>query len=150
MRKILVAVAIGLTLGLIIITFNVAVAKADDCMSASDTHSWGIWPYEQFVSDHTYFCWGWKNGSKQITYRTDNVTGSGNVGGGLCSLNPPTQSWIIGKNNFYREWTVEGDFTCPTDIPYVNIYPHDKFDIWINADGTYCGPDTEIGKECTG
>lgn len=147
MRKALVAVGIGLLLGVCFIAFNTAVARADDCMSASDTETWGVWPYEQYVTDHTYFCWGWQDGKKAITYRTDSVTAHGNNTGGLCDATG-TKHWLIGENAFYRDWTVEGDFFCPTDIPYVNLHPSDKFNVWVNATGTYCGPSTKIGPDC--
>jgi hypothetical protein len=144
MKRVLVAIAIGLLLSVIGLTINSVVANAAtdvQCKSASDTHSWGFWPAEQFVTDHTYWCYGIdSSGVRVITSKTTTVTESVNSFGSICE-GTGTSHWQIASGTNYREWTDEGNFKCSTNIPGYFIYPQDKMTIWVDAEGQYCGPD---------
>lgn len=153
MKRILVAIMIGVLLSVGIIMFNSAVANSAInvvCKSHSMTHQWGFWPATQYVTDHTNWCYGLKpvvgqpnTYTKVITSISHTVTQSVPQVGGLCNTKG-TRHWnLTGTLNdtFYIKWEDEGDFLCPTNIPYINITRADKMIIWVNASGKYCGPD---------
>ena len=145
MRKILVAVGIGLVLSALFITFNVVMAHSAtnvNCKTASDTHNFGsFWPGDQYVTDHTNWCYGINsNNVRVITSISHTVTGHGDQVGGLCEFTGQ-KHWQIASGTNYREWQDEATFKCETNIPNVYVYRTDDMQLWVDAEGQYCGPD---------
>lgn len=90
---------------------------------------WGIWPYEQKITDTTYWCAIY--GSK-VTYRTSSVTG----GGTLCGV-----SWrasqLIGGGVGFPSFTMRSSagFSCPTVIPWIVLHPSHYLDVRRDSRG---------------
>ncbi|MGH3008084.1 MAG: hypothetical protein ACRDLM_01565 [Gaiellaceae bacterium] len=90
---------------------------------------WGIWPYEQRITDTTYWCAIY--GSK-ITYRTSSVTG----GGTLCGMNWRA-SQLIGGGVGLPSFTMRSSagFSCPTVIPWIVLHPSHHLDVRRDSRG---------------
>jgi hypothetical protein len=105
------------------------------CYSGTVQRTWGTWPYQQVVTDHTYWC-GPRGGN--LTYRSTNVTHNGSLcnGSGDYSFR---LSGGVGTPNV----TVEAGayFNCPTTIPFVSINKHR----WIQTMYTSYGDALIVG-----
>jgi hypothetical protein len=135
MRKALVAVAIGLGLSALFITVNVVQARADTCVNRSKSYSWGTWPYDQQVIDHTYVCY--KATTGVITYRATNVDANST----LCDVTS-TYTYRIagGTGNYYVEWIDGAHFTCPTNLPGIFVHRDDSMGVEFALTGTLPNP----------
>lgn len=93
------------------------------CWSSSGRAQWGIWPYEQKLTDTTYWCavYGVK-----ITYRTSSVTG----GGTLCGVSWRASQLIAGGVG-YPSFTMRSSvgYACPTTIPWIVLHPSHYLDV---------------------
>jgi len=86
---------------------------AQYCWSGELGVQWGIWPYQQVVYDHTYWC-AYYGG--QLTYRSTNVTHSTT----LCSGSGDYTFRLEGGAGFpYAAYQVGVYFACPTNIPWL-------------------------------
>jgi hypothetical protein len=90
---------------------------------------WGTWPYEQRITDTTYWCAIY--GSK-VTYRTSSVTG----GGTLCGINWRA-SQLIGGGVGFPSFTMRSSagFSCPTVIPWIVLHPTHHLDVRRDSRG---------------
>jgi hypothetical protein len=106
-----------------------AVAASTGCASYRSGWHWGIWPYDQLVYEHTYYC---AVTGQYITYRSTVVT----AGGTLCSAES-RDNWITsgGIGYFWMVVHAEARFSCPTAIPYVSLHPTDWLETSYNAWG---------------
>jgi hypothetical protein len=93
------------------------------CWSNSAWARWGTWPYEQKITDTTYWCAVY--GSK-ITYRTSSVIG----GGTLCGVSWRSGQLIAGGVGF-PSFTMRSSagFACPTIIPWIVLHPSHHLDV---------------------
>jgi hypothetical protein len=106
-----------------------AVAASTGCASYRSGWSWGIWPYDQLVYDHTYYC---AVTGQYLTYRSTVVT----AGGTLCGVES-RDDWITsgGIGYFWMVVHAQARFSCPTAIPYVSLHPTDWLETAYNAWG---------------
>lgn len=99
------------------------------CWSSVYWGRWGTWPYEQKITDTTYWCALY---GSRITYRTSSVTG----GGTICAL-----SWrasqLIGGGVGYPTFTMRSSagFSCPTVIPWIVLHPTHHLDVRRDSRG---------------
>ncbi|MFL5962178.1 MAG: hypothetical protein ACJ757_04720 [Gaiellaceae bacterium] len=98
---------------------------ADPCWSITGLWTeWGIWPYQQRVTEDRYWCANSVGGAQY--YRTSTV----HLGTTLCSHSGEWQELISGGNG--NTWSVirtGGSFACPTDIPWITIHT-DRWQDW--------------------
>jgi hypothetical protein len=112
-------------------TAAAAVAAATGCTAWDSPWRWGTWPYEQTVTDHTYYC---AVAGDHITSRSTTVT----AGGTLCGVES-RDNWIVsgGIGYFWMVVHVQARFSCPTVIPWVTLHPTDwgetAYNAWGNA-----------------
>ncbi len=90
---------------------------------------WGIWPYDQKVTDTTYWC-GHFGG--KVTYRTTTAT----AGGTFCGVSWRASGLISGGIG-YPNFTVQSSagFACPTDIPWITIHTSHHIDVMRDTRG---------------
>ena len=113
-----------------------ATAAATACSANAAWHQWGTWPYEQRITDTTYWCAVYGG---QITYRSSSVTATGT----LCGSNWTASQLISGGIGY--SWFVmrsSAGFSCPTVIPWVTLHPSHYEDIARNA----WGSTSEVGS----
>lgn len=124
-----VAEAVGLDQTQTAALLDGAAPTKTTCWSDAASGRWGIWPYEQKLTDTTYWCAIY--GSK-ITYRTSSVTG----GGTLCGLNWRASQLIAGGVGF-PSFTMRSSagFSCPTVIPWIVLHPSHYIDVRRNDTG---------------
>jgi hypothetical protein len=106
------------------------------CSANAAWHEWGTWPYQQRITDTTYWCAVYGN---RVTYISSSATGSGT----LCGTDW-TSSQLIGGGIGYS-WFVtrsRAGFSCPTVIPWVTLHPSHYEDIARNA----WGSTSEVGS----
>lgn len=109
---------------------RLASALGTLCFSGSVSAKWGTWPYDQHVTDHTYWCAVYGG---YITYRSTYVTHSGS----LCSGSGDYSFRINGGVNYQYVYYESGAyFNCPTTIPWVNVNRHDWLHILVDAWGS--------------
>lgn len=93
------------------------------CWSNSAWGRWGTWPYEQKITDTSYWCavYGVK-----ITYRTSSITGDGT----LCGVSW-RQSQLVGGGVGFPSFTMRSSagFSCPTVIPWIVLHPTHHIDV---------------------
>jgi hypothetical protein len=97
---------------------NVASPARPKCWANYSWHQWGIWPYEQKITDTTYWCAVYDN---HITYRTSTTTGSGT----LCGVNWRAGALIsggIGRGFTYFTNRASAGFSCATTIPWITLH----------------------------
>lgn len=99
------------------------------CWSNAAWKQWGTWPYQQRITDTTYWCAAY--GSK-ITYRTSSVTG----GGTICGLSWRASQLIAGGVGF-PSFTMRSSagFSCPTVVPWIVLHPTHYLDVRRNDVG---------------
>jgi hypothetical protein len=99
------------------------------CWANAAWRQWGTWPYEQKITDTTYWC---AVIGVRITYRTSTATGSGT----LCGV-----SWrdnaLVGGGTGFSWFTIRtsAGFSCPTVIPWIVLHPSHWMDVTRNASG---------------
>jgi hypothetical protein len=93
------------------------------CWANAAWHQWGTWPYQQRITDTTYWCALY---GKHITYRTSSVTGSGT----LCGTSWKASALISGGIG-YPWFTMRSSagFACPTVIPWITIHTNHYEDV---------------------
>ncbi len=100
------------------------------CSANAAWHEWGTWPYQQRITDTTYWCAVYGD---HITYTSSSATASGTlcgadwarsqqIGGGIG------YSWFVVRSS--AEWA------CPTVIPWVVLHPSHHEDVSRNAWGS--------------
>jgi len=106
------------------------------CWATADWHEWGTWPYQQRLTDTTYWC---AVLAKRITYRSTSVTGSGT----LCATNW-TSSALISGGIGYPWFTMRSSagFACPTVIPWITLHENR----WIDVNRTDTGGTTQVAS----
>jgi len=107
------------------------LAAAFVACSANEQHwSWGTWPYEQKLSDTTYWCAVYGD---HITYTASTPGAAGT----LCGPSWTSNAIISGGIGY--SWFVErtsAGWTCPTVIPWVSLHPSHHLDVSRNAWGS--------------
>ena len=126
------AVGIAPTVGPITSTSALARPAAADsqpCESNVSGWHWGLWPYDQNISDTTYWCAIY---GVSITYRTTTVTASGT----LCGTSWTSAALISGGIG-YNWFTMRASagWSCPSDIPWITWHPSHYLDTSHNAWG---------------
>ena len=97
---------------------NVISAAAPVCWANSAWNQWGTWPYQQRITDTTYWCAVF---GSHITYRTSTTTASGT----LCGVGWRASALIGGGvGPGFNSFTVRSSagFACPTVIPWIVIH----------------------------
>lgn len=95
------------------------------CWANAMWRRWGIWPYEQKITDTTYWCAIYNN---HITYRTSTTTASGT----LCGVNWRAGALIaggIGRGFTYFTNRASAGFACETTIPWITIHTTHSEDV---------------------
>jgi hypothetical protein len=93
-------------------------ATRASCWANQAWHQWGTWPYQQRVTDTTYWCAVVGN---HITYRTSTTTASGL----LCGVNWRASALIgggVGPGFTYVTNRASAGFSCQTDIPWIALH----------------------------
>jgi hypothetical protein len=86
---------------------------------------WGTWPYQQRITDTTYWCAIY---GSHITYRTATTTASGT----LCGVEWRTNQLIgggVGKAFTYFTNRASAGFSCQTAIPWITIHTSHHEDV---------------------
>jgi hypothetical protein len=106
-----------------------AVAKAVSaaeagagCASTQSGYHWGTWPYDQQITDITYWCAIY---GVTITYRSTSVTATGTMCGTAW-----TSSALVSGGVGYT-WFVmraSAQWNCPTVVPWVTLHPSHYLD----------------------
>jgi len=97
---------------------NVLSATRPICWANYMWHQWGTWPYQQRITDTTYWCAVYNN---HITYRTSTTTASGT----LCGVDWRSGGLIdggIGRGFTYFTNRASAGFSCQTVIPWITIH----------------------------
>lgn len=144
LRYYLIPVAIAIVLSILVIGVNKAAA-AETCYQHTFTHTWGTWDlgYGQRITDTTTWCVAkhWTSSTTYVPYISSKST---HISGDtiFCSVDyGSAQHWKlaggVGYPNQQIWWEDEIDFTCPTNIPFVNIHRQDKMAMWVKWNGTH-------------
>jgi hypothetical protein len=99
------------------------------CAANAQWSEWGTWPYEQKITDTTYWCAVFGD---HITYTSSTTNGSGT----FCGVNWTSSQMISGGIGY--SWFVtraSAGFNCPTAIPWVSLHPSHYEDTSRNAWG---------------
>ena len=105
-------------------------AAAVGCSANAAWHEWGTWPYQQRITDTTYWC---AVVGERITYISSSATGSGT----LCNTSYWGSQLISGGIGY--SWFVtrsSAGWACPTIIPWVTLHPSHHVDVSRNAWGS--------------
>jgi hypothetical protein len=95
------------------------------CWASAIWHQWGTWPYQQRVTDTTYWCAVVGN---HITYRTSSTTASGL----LCGVSWRASALVgggVGAGFTYVTNRASAGFSCQTDIPWIAIHTSHYLDV---------------------
>lgn len=105
-------------------------AAAVGCSANRAYRTWGTWPYEQGLSDTTYWCAVYGD---HITYYSSTV----NATGTLCDTGW-TSSQVISGGIGYSWFVVRSSagWSCPTVVPWLNLHPSHYMDYSRNAWGS--------------
>jgi hypothetical protein len=125
-----VGVAAGLSLGQATGTASPTAEQTTACSANTAWRTWGTWPYEQKLSDTTYWCAVY---GSRITYYTSTVNATGTICGSSW-----TSSQLISGGIGYS-WFVlrsSGGWSCPTAVPWLSLHPSHYIDISRNAWGS--------------
>lgn len=106
------------------------------CWATAFWHQWGTWPYQQRITDTTYWCAVLGN---RITYRSSSVTGTGT----LCATGW-TASQLISGGIGYPWFTMRSSagFSCPTVIPWITLHENR----YVDVNRTDTGGTSEVGS----
>jgi hypothetical protein len=88
------------------------------CWANAFWHQWGTWPYQQRITDTTYWCAVY---GSHITFRSSTTTASGL----LCGVSWRARQLIgggVGKGFTYFTMRSSAGFACPTVIPWITIH----------------------------
>lgn len=103
---------------------------ATACSANSFWHEWGTWPYQQRITDTTYWCAVY---GSYITYTSSTANGSGT----FCATSWTSSQMISGGIGY--SWFVNrssAGFSCPTAIPWISLHPSHYEDVARNAWGS--------------
>jgi len=103
---------------------------ATACSSNAQWTEWGLWPYQQRITDTTYWCAVYGD---HITYTSSTTNGSGT----LCSTGWTSSQTISGGIGY--SWFVNrasAGFSCPTAVPWLSLHPSHNQDTSRNAWGS--------------
>jgi hypothetical protein len=106
------------------------IAAATACSANAQWSEWGTWPYQQRITDTTYWCAVYGD---HITYTSSTTNGSGTI----CGTGWTSNQIISGGVNY--SWFVNrasAGFNCPTAIPYISLHPSHYEDTSRNAWGS--------------
>jgi hypothetical protein len=101
------------------------------CWANAAWHQWGLWPYQQRITDTTYWCAIF---GSHITYRSTTTTASGT----LCGVNWRAKQLIaggVGRGFTYFTMRTSAGFACPTIIPLVTLHTTHHQDVKRNDRG---------------
>jgi hypothetical protein len=109
---------------------HTTAGEAVGCSANRAYRTWGTWPYEQQLSDTTYWCAVYGN---HITYYSSSV----NATGTLCDSSW-TSSQVISGGIGYSWFVVRssGGWSCPTVVPWLSLHPSHYMDYSRNAWGS--------------
>ena len=94
-------------------------------------HQWGTWPYQQRITDTTYWCAVYDS---HITYRSSTTSASGT----LCGVNWRTMQLIaggVGRGYTFFTNRASAGFACPTIVPWITIHKTHHEDVKRNDKG---------------
>ncbi|HKD95807.1 MAG TPA: hypothetical protein VKB43_13970 [Gaiellaceae bacterium] len=97
---------------------NILSATKPVCWASVAWRRWGTWPYEQKISDTTYWCAVY---GSHITFRTATTTASGT----LCGVSWRAMALVgggIGRGFTYFTNRASAGFSCQTIVPWVTIH----------------------------
>ena len=97
---------------------NLISAARPACWANAAWHQWGLWPYQQRITDTTYWCAVY---GSHITYRSSTTTASGT----LCAVNWRARQMIaggVGRGFTYFTMRASAGFACPTIIPWITLH----------------------------
>jgi hypothetical protein len=97
---------------------NAISATRPVCWASLAWHQWGTWPYQQRITDTTYWCAVF---GSHITFRSSSTTASGT----LCGVSWRSNSLIGGGvGRGFSSFTVRASagFACPTVVPWITIH----------------------------
>ena len=99
------------------------------CWADQAWYQWGTWPYQQRLTDTTYWCA--RYGAK-ITLRTSAVAG----GGTICGMSWRSSQVIGGGVGFpaFTQRSTAG-YSCPTVIPWIVLHPSHHLDVVRDSRG---------------
>jgi len=105
-------------------------AASNACWANAYWRQWGTWPYEQKITDTTYWCAVYGD---HITYTASSVTGTGT----FCGTSWTT-SQLIGGGIGYSWFVLRSSagFSCSTVIPWVTLHPSHYIDVSRNDWGS--------------
>lgn len=101
------------------------------CWANALWHQWGTWPYQQRVTDTTYWCAVY---GSHITYRSSTTTTSGL----LCGADWRAKQLIaggVGPGFTYFTMRSSAGFSCQTAVPWITIHTNHHQDIKRTARG---------------
>ena len=104
---------------------SVIAATRPSCWSNAAWHQWGTWPYQQRITDTTYWCAVF---GSHITYRTSATTASGT----LCGVSWRAHALIaggVGRGFTFFTMRSSAGFSCPTIIPWITLHPTHHEDV---------------------
>ncbi len=106
-----------------------AQAASTGCAATQSGWTWGTWPYEQTITDITYWC---AITGVVITSRSTTVTATGT----FCGTGW-TAGQLISGGIGYTWFTMRASagWNCPTVIPWVVLHPSHYLDTAHNAWG---------------
>ena len=107
------------------------IAARPACWANAYWHQWGTWPYQQRITDTTYWCAVY---GSHITFRSSTTTASGL----LCGVSWRARQLIgggVGPGFTYFTMRSSAGFACPTVIPWVTIHTTHHEDIKRNTWG---------------
>jgi hypothetical protein len=110
---------------------NGLLATRPVCWANYVWHQWGTWPYQQRITDTTYWCAVYNN---HITYRTSTTTASGT----LCGVNWRARALIdggVGRGFTYFTNRASAGFSCQTVVPWITIHTSHHEDVKRNDRG---------------
>jgi len=110
---------------------SVLSATRPVCWANYRWHQWGTWPYQQRITDTTYWCAVYSN---HITYRTSSTTASGT----LCGVEWRTAQLIdggIGRGFTFFTNRASAGFSCETVVPWITIHKTHHEDVKRNDRG---------------
>ena len=117
--------------GLAPLTEGNVLAKRPVCWANAFWRQWGTWPYQQRITDTTYWCAVY---GSHITYRSSTTTASGL----LCGVSWRARQLIaggVGPGFTYFTMRSSAGFACPTVIPWVTIHTTHHEDVKRTARG---------------
>jgi hypothetical protein len=100
------------------------------CSANAQWYEWGTWPYQQRITDTTYWCAVWGD---HITYTSSSTSGSGTI----CDTSWTSSQMISGGIGY--SWFVtraSAGFNCQTAVPWLSLHPSHYLDTSRNAWGS--------------